>query len=103
MNFFGEITLMILDAFKKDMAFINCEVFNQVKRMKRESSHICRTCQNASYQLKNTIKKELSLNEILAKHPRMKKDEIIEHYNDLISKQIYAQKKPTVMIDFCLF
>lgn len=91
MNIFGEITLMILDAFKKDMAFINCEVCNQVKRMKRESSHICRTCQNASYQRKNTIKKDikkgLSLNEILAKHPRMKKDEIIEHYNDLISKQ----------------
>lgn len=87
MNVLGEVTLIVLDAFKKEMAFITCEKCGDIKRMKRESSHICRTCQNASYQRKNNIKKDmkqgLSLEDILAKRKRMDKNEIIKMYNEL--------------------
>lgn len=87
MNIFGAMTLEFLDALKKDMAFVTCEECGDVKPMKRESSHICRRCQNASYQRKKNIKEDvkrgLSLEDILAKRKRMDKNEIIKMYNEL--------------------
>lgn len=90
MNTFGEVTLMILDTFKKDMAFITCEKCGDIKRMKRESSHICRRCQvsynKRRFNVKQDMLQGLSFEEIVKKHPRMKKDEIIEHYNNIMAK-----------------
>lgn len=87
MNTFGEITLMILDTFKKDMAFITCERCGDIKRMKRESSHICRRCQvsynKRRFNIKQDLLQGLSLEDILAKRKRMDKNEIIKMHNEL--------------------
>lgn len=90
MNTFGEITLMILDTFKKDMAFITCEKCGDIKRMKRESSHICRRCQvsynKRRFNIKQDLLQGLSLEDILAKRKRMDKNEIIKMHNELQKK-----------------
>lgn len=86
-NCFGYFALKALRSIKTNQGYYNCTHCGLVELMKHESEKICKTCQNSRRQrkfaIRQDIKKGLSLNDILDKRTRMKKEEIIEHYNSI--------------------